>query len=55
MRRRRAPWLRITDVNDPTGLSRMLRALGLEVEMSRAPRPALVAVIEGRRGRVELR
>ncbi len=40
---------------DVVGARRMLRALGLEVPVTRAERAASVAVIDGRRGRVELR
>ena len=40
---------------DVEGVRRMLRALDLDVQVIRAERAALVAVIEGRHGRVELR
>ena len=40
---------------DVAGVRRMLRALDLEVAVTRAERPAVVAVVEGRHGRVELR
>jgi hypothetical protein len=40
---------------DPEGVGRMLRALDLDVAVTRAQYVALVAVIDGRRGRVELR
>lgn len=40
---------------DVVGVQRMLRALDLDVTVTRAARAAIVAVIEGRHGRVELR
>jgi hypothetical protein len=40
---------------DAAGVGRMLRHLGLGLPVRRGPRPAIIAVIEGRRGRVELR
>ena len=40
---------------DATGVTRMLRALGLDVAVVAANRAALVAVIDSPRGRVELR
>lgn len=40
---------------DVVEVQRMLRALDLDVAVTRAERAVLVAVIEGRRGRVELR
>lgn len=40
---------------DATGVTRMLRALGLDVAVVPANRAALVAVIDSPRGRVELR
>jgi hypothetical protein len=40
---------------DVVGVRRMLRALDLEMAVTRAERAALVAVLEGRYGRVELR
>lgn len=40
---------------DAVGVRRMLRALDLDVAVARADRAAVVAVIEGPRGRVELR
>ncbi len=39
----------------PSQVEPMLRALGLDLRVSRAEREALVAVIDGPRGRVELR
>jgi Glyoxalase-like domain len=40
---------------DVRGVREMLRQLGLELPLKRGPSPALIAVIEGPRGRVELR
>jgi hypothetical protein len=40
---------------DVAGVRRMLRVLDLDVAVTRADRAALVAVVEGRRGRVEVR
>jgi hypothetical protein len=40
---------------DPEPIRRMLAALGLEIPIQRGPISALVAVIEGPRGRIELR
>jgi hypothetical protein len=40
---------------DVAGVRRMLRVLDLDVAVTRAERAALVAVVEGRRGRVEVR
>ena len=40
---------------DVRGVRRMLRHLGLDLPVKRVQRPALIAVIEGARGRVELR
>ena len=40
---------------DAGGVRRMLRHLGLDLPVKRGRRPALIAVIEGPRGRVELR
>jgi len=40
---------------DVVGVRRTSRVLDLDVAVTRADRDALVAVIEGRRGRVELR
>ncbi|HBY58731.1 MAG TPA: hypothetical protein DEH78_02840 [Solibacterales bacterium] len=40
---------------DPDDVRRKLAILGLSLPITRAPRPALVAVLEGPRGRVELR
>ena len=40
---------------DVRGVSGMLRRLGLDLPVKRAQSPALIAVIEGPRGRVELR
>ena len=37
------------------GVRRMLRHLGLDLSVKRGKRPAIIAVIEGARGRVELR
>jgi hypothetical protein len=40
---------------DEQRVQQMLRQLGLGLSVTHAPRPALIAVIEGPRGRVELR
>ena len=40
---------------DALGVRAMLRRLGLNLRVKRGPTPALIAVIEGPRGRVELR
>jgi len=40
---------------DPPRVEPMLRALGLSLPVQKGPRPALVAVIDGPRGRMELR
>ena len=40
---------------DVAGVQRALEALGLDVTVTRAEHPALVAIIEGRHGRVEVR
>ena len=40
---------------DVRGVSRMLRGLEIDLEVKRGKRPALIAVIEGPRGLVELR
>jgi hypothetical protein len=40
---------------DARGVSEMLRHLGLDLPVKQGPSPALIAVIEGPRGRVELR
>ena len=40
---------------DVRGVRRMLRHLGLDLPVKRGPSPTLIAVIEGPRGRVELR
>lgn len=40
---------------DVQGVRRMLRHLGLDLSVKRVQRPALIAVIQGLRGRVELR
>ena len=40
---------------DPATVEPMLRALGLDLEVTKAPVPALVAVIDGPRGAVEVR
>jgi len=40
---------------DAGAVGRMLRHLRLDLRVNRGPRPALIAVIEGPRGRVELR
>jgi glyoxalase-like protein len=40
---------------DVRGVRSMLRHLGLDLPIKRGPSPALIAVIEGPRGRVELR
>ena len=40
---------------DVRGVRRMLRHLRLDIHLKRGQRPALIAVIEGARGRVELR
>jgi hypothetical protein len=40
---------------DARGVHRMLRHLGLDLPVKEGKRPAIIAVIEGPRGRVELR
>ncbi|MGH8973547.1 MAG: VOC family protein [Acidimicrobiia bacterium] len=40
---------------DPDGVRRQLQALGVELDLRRAPRPGLVAVVAGPAGTVELR
>lgn len=40
---------------DPSRIQRMLRALNLDVPVARGPDPLIIATIEGRKGRVELR
>jgi hypothetical protein len=40
---------------DPARIERMLRALALEVPVTRGPNPMIVATLEGSQGRVELR
>jgi hypothetical protein len=40
---------------DAEGTQRMLQALGLDLPVRKAPAPAIIATIEGARGRVELR
>jgi hypothetical protein len=40
---------------DPAGVARMLDVLGADLPIARAPRPALVASLQTRSGRVELR
>ena len=39
----------------PEAIGRMLRHLGIELQVSPGPRPALIATLETPRGRVELR
>jgi hypothetical protein len=40
---------------DPAGVERMLRVLGVDMPVVKGPAPALIAVIECPKGRVELR
>lgn len=40
---------------DPARIERMLRALGLDLPVTRGQEPMIIATIEGRKGRVELR
>jgi hypothetical protein len=40
---------------DPARIQAMLRALNLDVPVTRGPEPMIIATIEGRKGRVELR
>jgi hypothetical protein len=40
---------------DPARIERMLRVLNLHVPVSRGPEPMIIATLEGRKGRVELR
>jgi hypothetical protein len=40
---------------DPPGVRGMLAKLGLDLAVAPGPRPALIATIDGPRGRVELR
>lgn len=40
---------------DPASVLQQLETLGIQMSVTRAPRPALFAVIDGRRGRIELR
>jgi hypothetical protein len=40
---------------DPGRIERMLRALGLDLPVTRGPEPMIIATVEGPKGRVELR
>ena len=40
---------------DPAGVASLLRALGIDLPVTRGHRPALIAVVQGPRGTVELR
>jgi len=40
---------------DPTGVQKMLGQLGIDLQVTRGSRPALIATVSGPKGRVELR
>ena len=41
--------------SDPVRIQAMLRALNLDVQVTRGAEPMIIATLEGRKGRVELR